>query len=134
HFLQLLIATAVVACAYAAPQFSSPDHLATSSHVQDIRPDGSYEYRYETSNGIAAQESGVGGLIANGGYSYYAPDGQLIQVTYTADANGFHPQGAHLPVGPAIPEAILKSLEYIRTHPQYVDQQQQQQFIQPSTR
>lgn len=32
-------------------------------------------------------------------------------MTYTADEHGFHPQGAHLPTPPPIPEAIQKSLE-----------------------
>ncbi|ALC45071.1 Cpr67Fa1, partial [Drosophila busckii] len=123
-FLQLLIAAAFVACAYA--QY---DHQATSSQSQDIRPDGSYQYKYETSNGIAGQEAGVGGEYANGGYSYYSPEGQLVQVAYVADGNGFQPQGSHLPVGPAIPPAILRSLEYIRTHPSY-ESTEQARFVQ----
>lgn len=48
---------------------------------------------------------------AQGSYSYTAPNGQVITVTYTADENGFHPQGAHLPTPPPVPEAILKSLQ-----------------------
>lgn len=37
---------------------------------------------------------------------------------------GFQPQGDHLPVAPAIPEAIARALEWIAAHP---PQQQQQQ-------
>lgn len=87
------------------------------SLTNELNPDGSYNYQFETTNGIAAQESGVGAYYATGSSSYYAPDGQLIQLSYTADENGFQPQGAHLPTPPPVPAAILKALEYIRTHP-----------------
>ncbi|XP_026725679.1 pupal cuticle protein 20-like [Trichoplusia ni] len=87
--------------------------------------DGTYRYNYETGNGISAHESGAPrapgpeglAVTAEGGFSYRAPDGQQISLTYTADENGFHPTGSHLPTPPPIPEAILRSLEYNRQHP-----------------
>ncbi|CAD7003079.1 pupal cuticle protein Edg-78E [Ceratitis capitata] len=103
---------------------SADAHAEIRSFTNDLKEDGSYNYQFETSNGISAQESGVGGYYATGSSQYYSPEGQLIQLTYTADENGFQPQGAHLPTPPPIPEAILKSLEYIRTHPQQEEQQQ----------
>ncbi|CAH0547603.1 unnamed protein product [Brassicogethes aeneus] len=78
--------------------------------------DGTYRYLYQTGNGISAQEQGTGRIQANGGFSYTSPEGQSFEVTYTADENGFHPQGAHLPTPPPIPEAILKSIEYNKQH------------------
>ncbi|CAH2266828.1 jg9443 [Pararge aegeria aegeria] len=80
---------------------------------------------YDTPTGISAHESGAPraagpegpAVTAEGGFSYRAPDGQQISLTYTADENGFHPQGSHLPTPPPIPEAILRSLEYNRQHP-----------------
>ena len=89
----------------------------TRSFSNDIKEDGSYQYQFDTTNGIAAQEAGVGGHYASGSSAYYAPDGQLITLTYTADENGFHPLGDHLPTPPPVPAAILKALDYIRTHP-----------------
>ncbi|XP_037965038.2 pupal cuticle protein 20-like [Plutella xylostella] len=87
--------------------------------------DGSYRYSYETGNGIKAQESGSPrapgpegpAVTAEGSFSYRAPDGQQISLTYTADENGFHPAGAHLPTPPPIPEAILKSIEFNKRNP-----------------
>uniref|UniRef100_A0A3F2Z492 Pupal cuticle protein Edg-78E n=1 Tax=Glossina pallidipes TaxID=7398 RepID=A0A3F2Z492_GLOPL len=103
----------------------------TRNYVNEVKEDGSYNYQFDTTNGIAQQESGVGGYYAAGSSQYYSPEGQLIQLSYNADANGFQPQGAHLPTPPPIPEAILKALEYIRTHPYQEEQQQQQQQQQP---
>ncbi|KAJ8924938.1 hypothetical protein NQ315_001101 [Exocentrus adspersus] len=76
--------------------------------------DGSYNYAYETADGISAQEEGAlrgEAQQAQGGYSYTSPEGEQISVQYVADENGFQPQGSHLPTPPPIPDAILKSIE-----------------------
>lgn len=99
---------------------------------------------YETGNSIVAEESGY--LLnpgvpdeeaqhAEGSYSYTAPDGTLISVTYTAGPEGFVPKGDHLPTPPPIPEAILKALEYIRSlPPSPEDSQNDQPSPAPKTR
>jgi hypothetical protein len=84
-------------------------------------------YSYQTGDGTTAQESGyvknpgsrdLEAQTVQGSYSYTSPEGTPITVTYTADENGFRAQGAHLPVAPPIPDAILKSLDLIaRTQP-----------------
>ncbi|XP_026488400.1 pupal cuticle protein 20-like [Vanessa tameamea] len=87
--------------------------------------DGTYKFSYETGNGISAQESGAPraqgpegpAVTAEGAFSYRTPDGQQISLTYTADENGFHPVGSHLPTPPPIPEAILQSIEFNRRNP-----------------
>ncbi|XP_055536444.1 cuticle protein CP14.6-like [Wyeomyia smithii] len=111
---KLLIISALVALAVAQNPDAEAQILAQETV---INPDGSYQYRYETSNRIAAQESGVGGQSAQGSYSYTGPDGVQYSVTYTADENGFQPQGAHLPVDVPAPGHVLKTLELIRANP-----------------
>lgn len=74
----------------------------------DISPDGQYHYEYETGNGIAAKESGQAAHSVQGSYSYTAPDGTPVQMTYVADENGFQPQGSHLP-GKSLFKSIFKS-------------------------
>ncbi|KAJ8717627.1 hypothetical protein PYW07_005557 [Mythimna separata] len=81
---------------------------------QDNSNDGeTYAYAYETENGIYGEENGVAtnGVQAQGGYSYTGDDGKVYSVRYTADENGFQPQGDHLPTAPPVPEEILKALE-----------------------
>ena len=63
--------------------------------------DGSYQYSYTTGNGIKADETGYlknrgtqqQAQVAQGSYSYTAPNGQLIEVRYIADENGFRAEG-----------------------------------------
>jgi len=80
---------------------------------------GNFRWAFETSNGIKAEQTGVPGLVRSGNaaadgkvpknetteseeeggaeisgsYSYIAPDGQMISVTYTAGVDGFRPKG-----------------------------------------
>lgn len=80
-----------------------------------MNPDGTYNYAYETSNGISANEEGEGGVSATGSFSYVSPEGETVQVNYVADENGFQPD--NLPTPPPIPDAIVKALEYIAANP-----------------
>ncbi|KAJ8955038.1 hypothetical protein NQ318_000470 [Aromia moschata] len=81
----------------------------------DNNGQGSYSFEYETANHIWAQESGKpkapDSSEVQGAYSYLAPNGEVISLSYVADENGFRATGDHLPTPPPIPEAILKSLE-----------------------
>ncbi|XP_058819535.1 larval cuticle protein LCP-17-like [Topomyia yanbarensis] len=116
-FIALFVALFAVACA--APQGSSSDSTAPIvSDTSDIKPDGSFQYSYETGNGIKAESQGslksvqvpkadgsgteeAQALVQTGSFSYKSPDGTPIELKYTADENGFHPEGSHLPVAPA---------------------------------
>ncbi|XP_046980668.1 endocuticle structural glycoprotein ABD-4-like [Schistocerca americana] len=126
-----LIVAALLAVATAQRYNLSPADLRAVpiiayNNVPHAAADGSYEYGYETGNGILAQEKGfVKNLgfvdqetqVAQGSYSYTGPDGVVYTVTYTADENGFQPQGAHLPTPPPIPAAIQRALDFIASQP-----------------
>ncbi|XP_034188707.2 cuticular protein 18 [Osmia lignaria lignaria] len=122
---QLAIVLAFVALAAGAPltqTYTTPIPILRQTAVGP-NPDGSYSYSYETGNGIQAQEVGYLNYAgtqaeareAQGSYSYTAPNGEIVQVTYVANENGFQPQGSHIP---PIPPQILKALEYIAAHPE----------------
>ncbi|KAM7343196.1 larval cuticle protein 4-like [Cochliomyia hominivorax] len=96
---------------------SSDDiHAETLSAGSDVRPDG-FQHHLQTSNGISARASGdVHGNI-NGDFQWISPEGEHIALSYVADENGYQPNSDVLPTPHPIPEAILKSLDYIASHP-----------------
>ncbi|KAF5298373.1 hypothetical protein FQR65_LT01151 [Abscondita terminalis] len=65
----------------------------------DNQPDGGYQWSFATGNGITAFENADIKIVnpeevintVQGGYSYTSPEGITVEVTYTADENGFHP-------------------------------------------
>ncbi|XP_053614457.1 cuticle protein 3-like [Plodia interpunctella] len=131
----LILASLVAACTagagfqqnYLPPQYRT----APTYYPESVRPRAAYErnaailrsvndaneygyrFAYETENGIQAEESGqeANGIQAQGSYSYTGDDGQVYSVRYTAGANGFQAEGAHLPTPPPLPEAIAKALQ-----------------------
>lgn len=86
------------------------------SYTNIVNADGTYQWQFETDNQIYGQEAGAGGVIAQGTAHWFAPDGQAIHLTYTADQNGYHPVGDHLPTPPPTPDHIVRALQYLKEH------------------
>ncbi|KAM0724992.1 Endocuticle structural glycoprotein SgAbd-2 [Formica fusca] len=128
----LIVVLCCMSAVFALPVLKPHDTLIPNLalHIYGPSPDGSYNYNYETGNGIQAQEQGQlvkikndkeDALYVQGSFSYPDPDGRPIALSYVADENGFQPTGDHLPTAPPIPSAILKALEYIAQHPEEDD-------------
>ncbi|XP_055610981.1 cuticle protein CP14.6-like [Uranotaenia lowii] len=120
--MKLVIASSLVAMVLASPLAPSlhqnPDaHAQILSYENVLHEDGHYKWGYQTSNGIAAHEEGLGSHAANGEFAYTGPDGQQYRIVYVADENGFRPQGAHIPTPPPTPDHVIRSLEQIRANP-----------------
>lgn len=80
-----------------------------------------YTHSFATKNGINVQEHAVedkDALKVEGSFEYMSPEGLPIKLYYVADEAGFHPQGEHLPVAPAIPEAIARAIQWNEQHPE----------------
>lgn len=115
-----------------AAQTESKEPIAILSQESEVNPDGTYVNKYETANGISVSEEsnlvtlkkGDTVYVVKGVISYTAPDGTVIETTYTADEDGFHPSGAHLPVAPEVPAYIAKSLEWSAAHPEEEEQEE----------
>lgn len=125
-YFNLQVVLALAGVAVAAPQApKSAEPIKILRYDSEINHDGSYQYAFETENGIVAEEKGalkdVGAeepaLQVEGQFKYPGDDGD-IQLTYIANENGYQPQGAHLPTPPPIPEAIQRALEYLKSLPE----------------
>ncbi|ALC44199.1 Edg78E [Drosophila busckii] len=113
--LTICLIAALLVCAQA-------DNINKNAHVTSEKfdtPDaeGNYNFVFSTSNGISQQASGNAAGVA-GEFGFVSQDGQRIQITYTADENGYHPQGDAIPTPHPVPEYILRSLAYIASHSQ----------------
>nr|CAI5842941.1 unnamed protein product [Callosobruchus analis] len=70
----------------------------------DRATNGDYKFSFETSNGISQEEKAEAHyegtedqfLKVIGSYSYTGPDNVVYTVRYTADDQGFHPEGDHI--------------------------------------
>lgn len=111
-----------IATVSAAPQ-ATTEPIPIVKQDSEINGDGSYQYSFETGNGISADQKGdlkkvgdVEALEVQGQFQYPGDNG-TIHLTYTADENGYQPQGDHLPTAPPVPEAIQRALAYLATAP-----------------
>ncbi|GBP80372.1 hypothetical protein EVAR_62275_1 [Eumeta japonica] len=109
HFV--VVALALVAAASAAP--ADVKEVKILRYENDQKPDGSYNLAVETDDGSARQEEGTvkevvdeenkphAVVVVRGSYKFLAPDGTPVEITYTADENGFQAQGEAIPKVPA---------------------------------
>ena len=56
--------------------------------------------------------------VVQGQVQYSDREGNSFDLKFTADENGYHPEGAHLPQPPPIPAEIQRSIEYNLAHPE----------------
>ncbi|XP_026751100.1 endocuticle structural glycoprotein SgAbd-8-like [Galleria mellonella] len=123
--MKTIVFLGLLAVVCAAPQGPATEPIPIIRQDSQVNPDGSYQYSYETGNGIVAEEQGelknVGAeepaIQVQGQFQYPSDDGSNIQLTYVANENGFQPQGAHLPTPPPIPAAIQRALDFLATAP-----------------
>lgn len=95
-------------------------HAEVISRSEEVRADG-FDAKVETNNHISESRSGDEHGNIHGDFSWVAPEGEEVKVSYVADENGYQPSGSHLPTPPPIPAEIQRALEYLASHPQAED-------------
>lgn len=111
---------------------TATEPIAILSQNSEVNPDGTFYNVWESENGIKVQEEGTVKVLekntiahsVTGEISWVDHDGTPFNLKYTADENGYRPEGDFLPTPPPIPIGIARGLEWIKTHP-YVEKHQQ---------
>ncbi|KAK9869776.1 hypothetical protein WA026_003508 [Henosepilachna vigintioctopunctata] len=104
----VLILAALIGFACCRPQdrFQLASPIYITRYINDFLPFQNYFYIYEQSDGQKKEESGSyveetnpdeSYFAVKGSYSYVGDDGQNYNVSYTADKDGFQPEGEHIP-------------------------------------
>ncbi|XP_049866014.1 larval cuticle protein 1-like [Pectinophora gossypiella] len=109
----VIVALALVAVAFAAPQGQPAEPIKILRSEFDQQPEGAYVFSFETENGISRNENGevkeVPGednkpqqvVVVRGSYTYTDPEGKPQTINYYADETGFHAEGDAVPKAPA---------------------------------
>jgi Insect cuticle protein len=108
--LRVTVIIAIFGLVFSAPLDQPQVPLLQENFTRDDH--GQYSYNFLTGDGVARTEQGslvpnadgtANVLVQRGGYRYLLPSGELVEVNYVADENGFRVSGSHLPTPPSVP-------------------------------
>ncbi|XP_076035275.1 cuticle protein AM/CP1114-like [Oratosquilla oratoria] len=114
------VALADKAAFYSPPADSREAEFVPIIKDDRVHPDehGVYSLDMETGDGIERTEQGGTDGSQQGKVSFTFPDGQVFDLTFVADADGYKPESSFLPVAPAfphpIPQFVLDQIEFAR--------------------
>lgn len=122
--MKLVILACLAAVALARPHEGDHDHHHHDyDHIEILRDErtddgqGNFNYLFETENGIYKEVAGNpapnGGTAMRGSFRFPLDDGEIVEVTFTADENGYVPESDHIPVPPPMPAHVLATLAKI---------------------
>ncbi|XP_043222910.1 cuticle protein CP14.6-like [Amphibalanus amphitrite] len=102
--MKLLIVLCLAVAALARPQ--SEKDATILKYVNELREDQSYDFSFETSNGIAREESGLsypglepetGSYTTSGSHEFTHPDGTVTYLSFISDQDGYRPESDAIP-------------------------------------
>nr|ABB91672.1 arthrodial cuticle protein AMP13.4 [Callinectes sapidus] len=114
--MKLVILACLAAVALARPQ-SDPDHIEILRQETVDNGDGNFNYLFETENGIykevVGSPSANGAQAMRGSYRFPLDDGTIVEVTFTADENGYLPQSDAIPTPHPLPAHVIETLALV---------------------
>ena len=73
-------------------------------------------HSFANDDGSSRQEIGnpnSDSMLVSGSYSFFTPEGELVEMQYTADENGYHASGSHMPTTPPPPPHVRRLLDHL---------------------
>merc|ERR1712106_134399 len=74
--------------------------------------EGNYDFNFSNDDGSTREEFGEPAFV-QGSYSFVAPNGEVVSMQYTADENGYHASGSHMPTPPPMPLHVQRLLDHL---------------------
>ncbi|XP_050720561.1 cuticle protein AM1274-like [Eriocheir sinensis] len=115
--MKLVILACLAAVALARPQTGNPDHIDILRDERVDNGDGTFNFLFETENGIYKEVNGRnaanGGTAMDGSFRFPLDDGSIVEVTFTADENGYVPQSPYLPTPHPLPAHVIETLALV---------------------
>ncbi|KAK8377753.1 hypothetical protein O3P69_014012 [Scylla paramamosain] len=113
--MKLVILACLAAVALARPQ--NPDSIEILRQETVDNGDGNFNYLFETENGIykevVGSPSANGAQTMRGSYRFPLDDGTIVEVTFTADENGFLPVSDSIPTPHPLPAHVIETLAIV---------------------
>ncbi|XP_076055665.1 cuticle protein AMP4-like [Oratosquilla oratoria] len=112
--MKFVILVALLGVAAASPLPEDVEHIPILIESRKEPDNGAFESSFEAGNGIKFSQTATAGAAgqsnSEGVFSYPDENGNVLEIRYVANENGFQPQGAHLPVPPAAPAHVAELL------------------------
>merc|ERR1719466_261305 len=114
--MKAIIFAALLAVALADKPYAATSNSAETAEIvvdNRVHPGdgGAFSFDFETSNGIRTSKSGYGSgpdgaVESQGSVAFTHPNGDLFELKFVADAEGYKPESSALPIAPAFPHPI----------------------------
>ncbi|XP_045621216.1 cuticle protein AM1199 [Procambarus clarkii] len=91
-------------------------HIAIISDNRHDQGDGNFAYDFEAENGIKVNAVGRPGSAGQsnieGAYRFQTDEGEVVEVRYVADENGYRAESPHIPTPHPLPAHAIEQIRF----------------------